>query len=174
MIEDIIELYATRGAAQYGGEAVSQLEHALQCAQLAEQAGAPAATVAACLLHDIGHLIDEQAPHEMVAAEVLERWLPREVTGPVALHVDAKRFLCQSLPGYWDSLSPASKESLIHQGGPFSDLEAARFLTRPYARESILLRRWDDLAKRPGVATPPLAHYANILSLASAGARVSA
>ena len=36
---DIVELFETRATEQYGGEAVSQREHALQCAHLAEQAG---------------------------------------------------------------------------------------------------------------------------------------
>jgi len=42
---------------RYGGEAVSQLEHALQCATLAEQAGKTPELITACLLHDIGHML---------------------------------------------------------------------------------------------------------------------
>ncbi|HEY9646942.1 MAG TPA: HD domain-containing protein, partial [Chroococcidiopsis sp.] len=53
----IFSLLATNGHEQYGNEAVSQLEHALQCAALAESANRSAAMIAACLLHDIGHLI---------------------------------------------------------------------------------------------------------------------
>jgi predicted HD phosphohydrolase len=56
-IAGIVELYRVHGAAQYGGEAVSQLEHALQCAHLAESAGAAPALVAACFLHDVGHMV---------------------------------------------------------------------------------------------------------------------
>ena len=39
-LQDIEELFARRGAEQYAGEPVTQLEHALQCAMLAESAGA--------------------------------------------------------------------------------------------------------------------------------------
>jgi predicted HD phosphohydrolase len=56
-VDDIIDLYRNDGARQYGREAVNQLEHALQCAHLAERADAAPELIAACLLHDIGHLI---------------------------------------------------------------------------------------------------------------------
>ena len=56
-LESIANLYCDRGGSQYGGEAVTQLEHALQCATLAQESGATFATVTASLLHDIGHLL---------------------------------------------------------------------------------------------------------------------
>ena len=49
----IEQAFRRRGQDHYG-EGVSQQEHALQAAWLAEQAGAPAALVVAALLHDIG------------------------------------------------------------------------------------------------------------------------
>ena len=52
-LEDIERLYAERGALGYG-EGVSQVEHAVQCAALAEEDGAPPSLIAAALLHDIG------------------------------------------------------------------------------------------------------------------------
>ncbi len=61
-VDDLIALYRTYGARQYGREAVSQLEHALQCAHLAESAGAAPALVAASLLHDVGHMVWHSAP----------------------------------------------------------------------------------------------------------------
>ena len=54
---DIIQLYRSAGAVRYGMESVSQEQHALQCAVLAEQAGSPPELVAAALLHDLGHLV---------------------------------------------------------------------------------------------------------------------
>jgi predicted HD phosphohydrolase len=36
---------------------------------------------------------------------------------------------------------------------------AAAFLARPGAADAVMLRRWDDLAKQPGLATPPLSHF---------------
>ena len=44
-------------SAPYGLEAINQLEHALQCANLAELAGETSETIVACLLHDLGHLL---------------------------------------------------------------------------------------------------------------------
>jgi predicted HD phosphohydrolase len=59
-VDQLIELLRAEGARQYGGERVSQCEHALQTAALAEQEKAPAALVAAALLHDVGHLLHEE------------------------------------------------------------------------------------------------------------------
>ena len=64
VIEDITALFESRGAQLYGSEAVSQLDHALQCAQLAEHWGAQPELVIASLLHDLGHLLVDQ-PHEI-------------------------------------------------------------------------------------------------------------
>jgi predicted HD phosphohydrolase len=50
-IADIEALFAKRGNEQYTGEPVTQLEHALQCAMLAEQHGADDALTTAALLH---------------------------------------------------------------------------------------------------------------------------
>ncbi|MDD2545173.1 MAG: HD domain-containing protein [Burkholderiaceae bacterium] len=174
---DILDMLATRGPAQYGREAVSQLEHALQCAQLAEQAGEAPATVVAALLHDLGHLLAPapKAPsapdtpqaqddlHQYLALPFLRPAFPDAVLEPIRLHVDAKRYLCAVDPGYWDTLSPASKHSLELQGGVYSVAEAARFADQPLAQEAVRLRRYDDLAKVPGLPTPDLAHYAAVL-----------
>ena len=57
MIDQIITLFNEHGQGLYFGEQVTETEHALQCAYLAEQAGASPKLVAAALLHDIGHLV---------------------------------------------------------------------------------------------------------------------
>ena len=57
IVDRLLELLATKGGSQYGGERLSQSEHALQCAFLAECEGAPGTVIAAALLHDIGHLL---------------------------------------------------------------------------------------------------------------------
>jgi phosphonate degradation associated HDIG domain protein len=176
-LSDIERLLATRGAAQYGNEAVSQLEHALQCAALAEQANAPDTLIVACLLHDIGHLIaaerndrkdDSQETddlHQYVGLPLLRHLLPDAVLDPIRLHVDAKRYLCHADPGYWAQLSPASRHSLELQGGRFDADAAANFVKQAHALDAVQLRRFDDLAKVPGLGTPPLSHY--LLKLSS-------
>ena len=57
MIAEIERAFAKRGADSYG-EHVSQLDHALQCAWLAEEDGASDSLIAAALLHDYGHLFE--------------------------------------------------------------------------------------------------------------------
>lgn len=158
---------------QYGGENVSQLEHALQCAWLAEQAGSSAELITASLLHDIGHLLDPKAAtdegrqrdlqHEELGWRYLRLQFAPEVAEPVLLHVPAKRYLCYSNPAYWDELSIVSKFTLELQGGPFNSEEAARFLENSFAKDGVQLRIWDDLAKVPGLETPDLAHFTEIM-----------
>jgi phosphonate degradation associated HDIG domain protein len=174
-IDDIGRLLATRGVNQYGREAVSQLEHALQCAQLAEQAGETRATVVAALLHDLGHLLapvddtgERDDLHQYVALPFLRGLLPEAVLAPIRLHVDAKRYLCAVEPGYGATLSPASQRSLGLQGGPFTPAEALRFAAQPFAHEAVRVRRYDDHAKAPGLATPSLAHYLALLQAEAA------
>ena len=168
-IAEIVALIDAHGANQYGSEAVTQRAHALQCAALAEQAGARPAVVAGALLHDLGHLIDKHAElgrtqpvdrqHELIGAGWVARWFRPEVAEMVRLHVPAKRFLCAAEPGYFATLSPASVRSLALQGGRFTSEEATAFRMRPHAEAAIAVRRWDDLAKLPERATPPLEHF---------------
>ncbi|HEX7440730.1 MAG TPA: HD domain-containing protein [Caldimonas sp.] len=168
-LADIGLLFARHGSAQYSGEPVTQLEHALQTAHLAEQSGADDALVTACLLHDLGHLLNEQGEtptlrgiddtHQYFALPFLRNLLPDAVLEAIKLHVDAKRYLCATNPRYYARLSEDSKRSLALQGGVFSAAVAASFLELPGARDAVLLRQWDDLAKQAGLATPPLAHF---------------
>lgn len=169
IVDDLLTLYATKGSAMYGGEPVTQLAHALQSAALAEAEGASDMLVAAALLHDVGHLVDNRAEgaaaagidrqHEDIAAGYLSRWFRPETVEPVRLHVAAKRCLVATDPGYLATLSEASVLSLKVQGGAFGEDEAKQFMSRPGASEALRLRKWDDLAKVPGARTPDLAHY---------------
>lgn len=172
----LLALLAELGADRYGGEEVTQLAHALQCATFAQQAGAPDSLIAAALLHDIGHVVNPKdegatrrgvdAAHEAVGAGYLARWFGPAVTGPVAQHVAAKRYLCQTEDGYYARLSDESVRSLALQGGPFSVEEAAAFLARPYAADAVALRRWDELAKDPDMRTPGLEDFRPVLERA--------
>lgn len=175
-INQILDLYRRRGQAQYGGEAVSQLEHALQCATLAEDNGESPELITACLLHDLGHLVhhlgDDPAQrgiddrHEYRAIPVLETLFPEAVTTPIRLHVAAKRYLCAIDEGYWAALSPASKLSLELQGGIFSKTMADTFIDQLNAPQAVRLRRWDDQAKVENLKTPDLDHFQPILEAA--------
>lgn len=172
-IETLLGLLRTAGLANYGETDVTQLEHALQCATLAEREGAAPALIAAGLLHDIGHLAnpddfpatlrDEDARHEEAGAVLLGQWFGPDVAEPVRLHVPAKRYLAMAEPGYEALLSPASVNSLRLQGGPFTAAQAERFLTLPHAEAAIRLRRWDEAAKDRAAVTAGLEHFAPFL-----------
>lgn len=168
-IDEICEIFERRGGAEYGGERVTQLQHALQCAMLAEEASADAALISAALLHDIGHLVHDRGPapatrglddrHEMRGREWLSRWFGEDVTEPVRLHVNAKRYLTATHPRYFARLSPTSVRSLALQGGPFSASLAAGFMALPGAEAAVWLRCWDDAAKIPGRPVLGLDHF---------------
>ncbi len=172
---DIIAIFEKRATTQYGSEAVSQMEHALQCAQLAELAGETEETIVAALLHDLGHLIaaesagmtdhaqDRDDLHQYMALPFLRGTVPDAVLEPIRLHVDAKRYLCSVESTYWASLSDASKHSLSLQGGPFTETQLEAFMAQPYAEEAVRLRRYDDLAKVAQKQTPDLAYFAQKL-----------
>jgi len=169
LVDRLIELLRIRGARQYGGERVSQCEHALQSALLATRENAPAALIAAALLHDIGHLLHEEGEqpalrgiddrHETFGADYLLSAFGPAVAEPVRLHVPAKRYLCATDPFYFARLSPGSVRSLALQGGPFTAEQAAEFQTLPCAADAVRVRRWDEAAKVPGLPTPDLEHY---------------
>ena len=147
----------------YLGEAVTIAAHQLQAAARARAAGAPAALVAAALLHDVGHLLDGATDqgHGDDGARWLGQWFGEDVTEPVRLHVAAKRYLVAMEPGYL--LSPASVATLHRQGGPMDGATAIAFRRDPHAQAAVALRRWDDQAKDPAAAVPPLGRYHELL-----------
>src|SRR5450631_3995520 len=165
-LNDIEHLFARHGASQYSGEAVTQLQHALQTAHLAEQSGADDVLVTACLLHDLGHLLNDQGEtpslrgiddtHQYYALPFLRGLFPEAVLDAIKLHVDAKRYLCRADPGYHARLSDDSKRSLQLQGGVFDSARADAFLRQSGARDAVMLRQWDDLAKQEDLETPSL------------------
>jgi phosphonate degradation associated HDIG domain protein len=170
----VIALYERWGHQQYD-DLVSQLDHGLQCAALARSAGADPALVAASLLHDIGHLLELDNSegligdltidrrHEATAVRVLAGLFPPSVTAPIALHVDAKRYLCAVDGTYASTLSAGSVRSLATQGGPMNDAEVSRFEALAAHRAACDLRRWDDLGKVDGLDVAPLDDYVELL-----------
>lgn len=173
-IDEVFALFRDRGGAAYFGEAVSQLEHALQTARLAAADAAPAELVVAALLHDVGHLLHSggedvadrgiDSRHERIGARWITPRFGRDVSEPVRLHVAAKRYLCAVDPAYRGRLSPASLQSLALQGGAMGVGEARQFERQEHWREAVRLRRWDEEAKVPGLAVPPLDHYRAVLA----------
>ncbi len=172
-IDTLFSYMADRGQSFYD-EAVTQLEHALQCAALAQQIDASPTLITGALLHDIGHIVlDEHnareaflntdLTHEEVGAQYMEPFFPKAVTTPIRLHVPAKRYLCTTDPSYYNGLSQASKRSLRLQGGTMSDAEREAFEQIPHFEDALALRRWDDLAKVKGLDTPRLEAYRDVV-----------
>ena len=167
--EQIEQLFEKKGGEAYFGEDVTQLEHALQAAWMAEQEEAPDSLVVAALLHDIGHLLHDlpetiadqgvDTRHEELGNAWLKDYFGDAVCEPVKLHVAAKRYLCATDAVYLEQLSAASRQSLALQGGPMSRSEVNDFEANPFYRAAVGLRRWDDRAKISGLAVPGLEHY---------------
>jgi gamma-butyrobetaine dioxygenase len=167
--DDIVALYARRGAQAYFGEDVSMSEHGLQAAYFAETSHAPEALILAALLHDIGHLTESvpddiadwtrDARHERSGSRWLAAHFGPEISEPVRLHVPAKRYLCATEPAYFQQLSAASVTTLKLQGGPMSAAEITAFEAEPYWRDAVQIRKWDDQGKVAGLKTPGFEHY---------------
>lgn len=172
-VDFIIDLFHHIGDRDYLGEAVNQREHGIQCAVMADQLENRDSLTAAALLHDIGHFLHAyeedcaekgiDSRHEDCGADFLARFFPPEVSEPVRMHVDAKRYLCAVEPSYFDRLSPASIHSLALQGGPMKGEELARFAANPHLADAVTLRRCDEGAKVADLKTPSIESYRSLL-----------
>jgi predicted HD phosphohydrolase len=180
MADRLIEAMAKSAARQYGRERVNELAHALQCAELAEGAGAGEEIVLACLLHDVGRyavaqeeISDTLAPavasaesargHHEAGADLIAPYVPERVVFLVRAHTDAKRYLCATEPGYYETLSRGSKHTLTLQGGVMTPAEVERAARHPWWPEAVRLRRWDDEAKVVGKPTRELVSWEPIV-----------
>ncbi len=177
--DEVLALFSSWGH-EHHGEVIDQQSHALQSAVLARDAGADDALVVAALLHDIGHLVaraddgqrvelsTDDDHHEAVGA----RWVaPRFgpiVARPIALHVLAKRYQCTVDPAYFDTLSPASIETLRARGGVLDAEAVARFEAHPGHADALALRSWDEAAKDPLVTTVGLDEFRALLERVAA------
>ena len=171
-LDEVLAAYREHGHRHYG-EDVTELEHALQCATFAQQAGERPLIVAAALLHDYGHLCHQlgedtaehgvDARHEHVGYSKLKGLFADEVIDAARLHVAAKRYLCWKEPDYYDCLSEASRKSLHLQGGPMNDHEAREFEREPHFDIAVRVRRYDEMGKVPDMATPGLDAFEALL-----------
>jgi phosphonate degradation associated HDIG domain protein len=182
---EIFSLYEKHGGAEYAGEKISQLEHMVQSAQLAEEQGYDEEVILASFLHDIGHIcmsaseskdiVSDEGKnisfhgsmerygildHEEIGAGFLaQRGFSRKIVRLVESHVEAKRWLVLKEPGYYEQLSEASKKTLEYQGGPMEKDEAEAFEHYPLFDLIINMRKWDEQAKVEHKALPALDHY---------------
>ena len=172
VIEKIISNF-TNNKSLYIGEKVTMSEQMIQAAMLAEKAKCNDDLVCSCLLHDYGHFILEKpdelvklkvdGEHENIAYEYLKSFFKKEIVEPIKYHVLAKRYLARDKK-YYNELSEASKISLNLQGGVLNDEESNKFKTKEYFRSSILLRKFDEEAKRTDIKMKSIHDYQKLLT----------
>lgn len=171
IIAFIKQQFEDNGHVAYG-EHISMAEHMLQSAYYAEQKNSSDAIITAALLHDFGHLILElpeditengiDGYHEDVGAKCLAPYFPKQIIDAIALHVQAKRYMCAIKPKYHGQLSQASQDTLAVQGGPMDAQEIAAFELEPFYKDALQVRLFDDLGKDLTLAHPDLAYYLRI------------
>jgi putative nucleotidyltransferase with HDIG domain len=156
---EIIDLYRKHGGNDYFGEAVTQLQHAFQSAELAKAQNCDDEMVLAAFLHDIGHICVAEhnvvrmdnygvMNHEKIGAAFLRmRRFSDRLVKLVQAHVSAKRYLTYKDEFYFSRLSEASRQTLVFQGGRMSHDEAIVFETDQLYQEMITMRKIDELAK---------------------------
>ena len=157
----------------YIGEKVTMSEHMIQTAMFAEKAKCNDDLVCSCLLHDYGHFILENpdelvkenldGKHEDIGYEYLKRVFKKEIVEPIKYHVQAKRYLAKDKK-YFDLLSEASKVSLKLQGGVLNNKECNKFEKQRYFKSTILLRKFDEAAKRIDIKMKSIYDYQKLLT----------
>ena len=157
----------------YIGEKITMSEHMIQAAMLAEKAKCNDNLICSCLLHDYGHFIiedpdklvknDEDGEHENLGYQYLKHFFNKEIVEPIKYHVLAKRYLARNNK-YYRILSEASKTSLRLQGGVLNDKESKEFEKKDYFKNSILLRKFDEAAKKIHVKMKSIDDYILLLN----------
>ena len=156
----------------YIGENVTIAEHMIQSAMMAEKSKSNNNLVCACLLHDYGHFIldnpdelvrkKQDGKHEEIGYEYLKKFFKKEIVEPIKHHVIAKRYLARDKK-YFDRLSEASVVSLELQGGVLDTKEAKLFENQEFFKEAIMLRKFDEAAKKVGVKIKDIIQYKDLL-----------
>ena len=172
IIDKIITNF-TNNKSLYIGEKVTMSEHMIQTAMLAEKAKCNDDLICSCLLHDYGHFILENpdqlvkenldGKHEDIGYEYLKNIFKKEIIEPIKYHVQAKRYLARD-EKYFELLSEASKISLKLQGGVLNDEESIIFEVQDYFKSTILLRKFDEAAKKTDIKMKSIHDYKKLLT----------
>ena len=172
VIDKIISNF-TKNKSLYIGEKVTMSEHMIQTAMLAEKAKCDDNLICSSLLHDYGHFIlenpdelvelDMDGQHENIGYEYLKTFFKKEIVEPIKYHVLAKRYLAKNKK-YFDLLSEASKTSLKLQGGILNQEESIKFESQEFFKPSILLRKFDEAAKRTDLKMKSIHDYQRLLT----------
>ena len=157
----------------YIGEKITISEHMIQSAMLAEKSKSNNDLICSCLLHDYGHFIiddpdelvknDKDGYHESVGYEYLKSFFKKEIVEPIKYHVLAKRYLARNKK-YYNLLSDASKISLKLQGGILNKKESKEFEKKDYFKNSVKLRKFDEVAKKTDIKMKSIIEYKDLLN----------
>ena len=169
-IQNLFDLYIKYGSYDYIGEDVSQTEHMIQAAMIAEEEKQSIEVILACFLHDIGHLIGLHhnfektnygvLNHEIIASNYLRKLgFKYPIPELVENHVKAKRYLTFKNNNYYNNLSYASKQTLKEQGGPMTKIEADIFENDTLFQLSLKMRTYDEKAKIKNMKIKSINYY---------------
>ncbi len=172
VVTKIFSYYDEFGSKDYIGEEVTQIEHMVQAAMLAEENKDSVEVILGALFHDIGHLVafDKETMgnfgiknHQVLGANFLRQLgIPEIIPELVESHVNSKKYLARD-ENYYNSLSKASQTTLKYQGGIFNDEEALVYERLPNFELYIKIRLYDDAAKDPNKTMKPLNYYKDML-----------
>jgi 2-amino-1-hydroxyethylphosphonate dioxygenase (glycine-forming) len=171
-VNEIFDLFKNYGKADYIGEPVSQLQHALQAAMQAETEGYGNEVILAALFHDIGHLVALSKggfesmngfgamSHETLGSEyLLSMGFSNRMAELVNAHVIAKRYLVSKDENYFNQLSEASVATLKFQGGKMNEEEMIAFEANADFNLYLKMRSWDDKAKLENFEEKQVEYY---------------
>ena len=157
IVSKLLHLLEKKGSnIQYGNENVTQLEHALQCAELAENNNFSKEIITAALLHDIGHFLADDdmdgygvKDHGKLASEYLKNiGVSKNIYKLIEKHTDVKRYLVtKNINNYYNKLSEASKKTFEIQGGRMSKEELKLMDKNIKLADMIKVRIYDDKSK---------------------------
>ena len=162
----VIDLYQKYGDKGYIGEEVTQLQHAVETAMLAEEyyhqlpEHLKVEIILGAFLHDVGHLLVYEnfdlemmgdvgvKDHEEIGGLFLEEMgFSNLISELVRNHIMTKRYLITINKDYYEKLSDASKITFEYQGGKLTKEEIHNFEKGKYFDYHLRLREFDDKAK---------------------------
>jgi predicted HD phosphohydrolase len=153
--DELRSILASLAGVVDGEEPLDELSHAVQCALLAQAAGADGELITAALFHDVARspLVSQVFPdmtHEVAGAAWLRPRFGDRVAWIVSAHAAAKIYLMDHEPEYSERLSEESRRSAVAQRKTSLEL----FVSNPWWMDALELRRWDDAAKDPTFCLP--------------------
>jgi len=174
-MEKPLDLYIKYGNEGYIGEEITQFQHGVQAALLAERYYKECDNklkyqlILGALFHDIGHLLIYEddtlqkmgevgvKDHEELGADYLvSLGYPKLVSELARQHIKTKRYLISTKKNYYEELSEASKETFKYQGGKLNEGEIYYFEKDIYFGYHLSMRKFDDMSKS---TDPKLLNY---------------